>query len=78
MPNLAQLTQGASAQLSAFHGHPALAQRLLAMGLRPGQTLQRAQQAPLAGPIKIHSDLSVIALRTEDAAALELHPNGPS
>ncbi|MFQ3671869.1 MAG: FeoA family protein [Verrucomicrobiia bacterium] len=76
MPSLVHLPHGSSAPVQAFSGHPALAQRLLALGLHPGQTVQRGQQAPLAGPIQITCSGSVVALRVEDAQSLELGPHG--
>jgi len=77
MKSLDHLKSGQSGRLASVSGDPALAQRLMAMGLLPGQPLVRRQQAPLSGPIKIHSASSVIALRTKDAACVVVNTQCP-
>ncbi len=51
--------------------HPAF-QRLLAMGLLPGTTVQVVQVAPLGDPVEIEFNGMRLSLRKADASALEV------
>ena len=51
--------------------HPAF-QRLLAMGLLPGTSVQVVQVAPLGDPVEIEFNGMRLSLRKADAAAVEV------
>jgi Fe2+ transport system protein FeoA len=72
--SMLQLRSGTVGRLVMVDGEGPLAQRLLAMGFLPGQRVERREQAPLGGPLKVHGTTAVVALRPADAETLHVEP----
>jgi Fe2+ transport system protein FeoA len=73
MPTLDTLPRGACAEIRAVHGQ-ALRTRLLEMGLRPAVRVCVQARAPFGGALAVEVGDSVLALRPEEAAHIDIQP----
>lgn len=69
-PSLAHVPKGYSADLQSLGDDPILAQRLMALGIMPGQQVHVEQRIPLAGPMLCRYCHGKIGIRHKDAAKL--------
>lgn len=69
---LDEVRRGEARKLVGLGEDHGLAQRLMAMGFLPGQVVERREQAPFNGPLKVHGGGAVVGLRVEDAACLRV------
>jgi Fe2+ transport system protein FeoA len=67
MSTLDRLSPGQTAIISALDGEGARIQRLLEMGLLPGETVELIGRAPLGDPLAIYVRGSRLAVRKADA-----------
>lgn len=67
---LAQLPRGLAAKLQSLGDDPILAQRLMALGIMPGQQVHVEQRMPLAGPVLCSYCHGKIGIRYKDAAKM--------
>lgn len=73
--SLISLKPGARATITKFNGDDHdLATRLMEMGLTIGSQIEIAYEAPFGGAIAIRCRGSLIALRSTDAALIEVTP----
>jgi ferrous iron transport protein A len=68
MPRLDQLPQGQRASIEAVHGDDGIVQRLLEMGLLPGEEIEVIGFAPLGDPLEIRIRDYRLSLRRSEAA----------
>jgi Fe2+ transport system protein FeoA len=59
-------------EVTGFHGAAVLIERLHEIGLHKGCKLVVLGQAPLKGPLLVEFQTTVLALRDEESACLEI------
>ncbi len=70
---LADLRPGDFATITALHaGDEALHQRLLALGMLVGKTINVVRQAPFGGPLQVRVGSTDILLRLVDATKISI------
>ena len=69
---LADLAPGATATVSSLAADAGLRQRLEALGLRQGQSVQMLRRGWWAGPLHIRVGMTELMLRRRDAAKVAL------
>ncbi len=69
---LDKLPDGSSDVISAVHGQGMRRLRLLELGLAPGTRVTAVGRAPLGGPLRLLARGGCFALRSADAALIEL------
>jgi ferrous iron transport protein A len=72
MPTLDQLKVGETATVAAVQGAPALAQRLMEMGLFDGERVEMLGVAPLGDPLEIRVGDYRLSLRRVEAACVTI------
>ncbi|NJK93395.1 MAG: ferrous iron transport protein A [Blastochloris sp.] len=75
MDRLTSLAPGQCADLQDLGTDPVLAQRLLALGIMPGQQVMIEHKNPLKGPVLFRYSLGKVGLREKDAAQLGVQKN---
>lgn len=70
MLTLDQLRPGESAVVEAVGGEPAVAQRLLELGLLEGEPVELLTRAPLGDPLEIRLGPTRLSLRRREAACV--------
>lgn len=73
---LADLTPGGRGRVVAVDGPPALAQRLLEMGLTAGTDVEVVRFAPLGDPMEVRLWGYLLSLRRADARCVRLEGGG--
>ncbi len=71
---LADLKPGERARVASIAGQPALAQRLMEMGLTPGIEVTLVRLAPLGDPMELRVRGYALSLRREDARRVLVAP----
>ncbi len=69
---LADLPTGATATVHALAADAGLRQRLEALGLRPGQSVQVLRRGWWSGPLHVRVGMTELMLRRRDAARVSL------
>jgi len=69
---LADLPTGATATVQALAADAGLRQRLEALGLRPGQSVQVLRRGWWSGPLHVRVGMTEVMLRRRDAARVSL------
>ena len=69
---LVDLRPGASATITGLRADQGLIQRLEALGVRPGQTVQMLRRAWWAGPLHVRVGMTELMVRRRDAASVDL------
>ena len=69
---LADLPTGATATVKALAADAGLRQRLEALGLRPGQSVQVLRRGWCSGPLHVRVGMTELMLRRRDAARVSL------
>ena len=69
---LADLPTGATATVQALAADAGLRQRLEALGLRPGQSVQVLRRGWWSGPLHVRVGMTELMLRRGDAARVSL------
>ena len=69
---LADLPAGATATVQAVAADGGLRQRLEALGLRPGQSVQVLRRGWWSGPLHVRVGMTELMLRRRDAARVSL------
>jgi ferrous iron transport protein A len=65
---------GASARILRLRGDPDLRERLAELGLTPGQTVRVLRRAPLGDPMEVLVRGYRLAVRKDEAEAVEVEP----
>ncbi len=65
---------GVTVRIQSLRGHDQIVQRLRELGLHPGIEVEYVGQAPFAGPRILRVGATLIALRSEEAACVQLLP----
>lgn len=71
---LAELAVGARGRITRVEGAPAVAQRLLEMGLAPGTEVEVVRFAPLGDPMEVRLWGYLLSLRKGDARGISVEP----
>jgi Fe2+ transport system protein FeoA len=71
---LAELAVGARGRITRVEGSPAVAQRLLEMGLAPGTEVEVVRFAPLGDPMEVRLWGYLLSLRKGDARGISVEP----
>jgi Fe2+ transport system protein FeoA len=74
MPKLSSLTVGQRGRITLLDAQRPEEQRLLAFGFLPGTSVRLARVAPLGDPFEIEFQNQCVAIRREDASAIEIEP----
>lgn len=61
-------------QIEKVNGNSPWSDRLVDMGVRPGDQVDYLQRSPLKGPLVVLIGSSFMALREEEAACLQVRP----
>ena len=61
-------------RIVGFQGQLAVTQRLMAMGMLPGQAVEVVGVAPFGDPVTVQLDSSRVSLRRSEAATLQVEP----
>ncbi|MGD9627821.1 MAG: ferrous iron transport protein A [Pyrinomonadaceae bacterium] len=69
---LSELTAGRPASVVAVHGNGTVAKRLMEMGLVPGVSVRVVKSAPFGDPIEIRVRGYSLAVRKNEAEAIEV------
>ena len=69
---LAELTTGESGNVLSVRGENAITRRLMEMGVIPGVAVRMVKSAPFGDPIEIRVRGYSLALRRNEAEAIEL------
>jgi ferrous iron transport protein A len=69
---LAELASGESRTVLSVHGENVIARRLMEMGVVPGVAVRMVKSAPFGDPIEIRVRGYSLALRRNEAEAIEL------
>lgn len=69
---LPEIEIGKSAEVVAVHGNGTIAKRLMEMGLVPGVSVRVVKSAPFGDPIEIRLRGYSLALRINEAEAVEV------
>ena len=72
---LSELKRQQRARITGFTGRIALTQRLMAMGMLPGQDVEVVQVAPFGDPVTIQTDSGRVSLRRSEASVLQVEPS---
>ena len=75
---LDQLPSGCEGTILDCHGDDELAQRLMEMGLMPGERVERVGAAPLGDPIEYRLHGTRLCLRRSEAARIEIEADAGS
>lgn len=70
--NLANLEIGAEAKVLAVNGNNAITKRLMEMGVLPGVSIRVVKNAPFGDPIQIRVRGYNLAIRRNEAEAIEI------
>lgn len=70
---LTDLTIGQRGEISGFAIENVTTQRLLEMGLTPGETVEVIRFAPMGDPIEILVKGYLLSLRRDEAELIEIH-----
>ena len=70
--SLTSLKKGQKGQIKQVTGNGSIKQRLLKMGLVPGETVQIEKIAPLGSPIDVRIKGYHLSLRKEEANCVEV------
>jgi ferrous iron transport protein A len=71
---LHQAAIGSTARIRRLSGDPGLRERLAELGLTPGQTVRLLRRAPLGDPLELLIRGYRLAVRREEAEAVEVEP----
>ncbi len=63
---------GSSARIRRLTGDPALRERLVELGLAPGQSVRVLRRAPLGDPLEVQVRGYRLAVRGEEASGVEV------
>lgn len=69
---LANLEDGAVAEVKEVHGNNAISKRLMEMGIIPGVSIRVIKAAPFGDPIEIRVRGYNLAMRRNEAEAIEI------
>lgn len=69
---LPEVEMGSSADVVTVHGHGRVSKRLMEMGLVPGVNIRVVKSAPFGDPIEIRLRGYSLALRLNEAEAVEV------
>lgn len=69
---LTDLSPGATAVVASLTADPVLRQRLVALGLRPGQPVQMLRRGWWSGPLHVRVGMTELMVRRRDAACMAL------
>lgn len=69
---LANLEIGAVGKVKSVHGNDAISKRLMEMGIVPGVSIKVIKTAPLGDPIEIRVRGYNLAMRRNEAEAIEI------
>jgi ferrous iron transport protein A len=72
---LDSLKAGQTATITAVHSTDAERRRLLDLGILPGTKIENVMPSPLGDPVAYRVRNSVVALRREQAALIEIEEN---
>ncbi len=72
MTNLSEIPVGSSALVTNVSGDADLQQRILEMGILPGQQVTVLRTAPLGDPIEVEVMGYSLSLRKSEAAGIEV------
>ncbi|MEE9311682.1 MAG: ferrous iron transport protein A [Planctomycetota bacterium] len=72
MTNLSEISVGSSALVTNVSGDAVLQQRILEMGILPGQQVTVLRTAPLGDPIEVEVMGYSLSLRKSEAAYIEV------
>ncbi|NJL24015.1 MAG: ferrous iron transport protein A [Calothrix sp. SM1_5_4] len=72
--HLSSLKTGAHSVINCVGQDPVLSERLLCMGITPGQTIRVDNRQLFSGPLLVSSPVSSIGLRHADARHLQVTP----
>lgn len=72
MTNLSEISVGQSALVTNVSGDASLQQRILEMGILPGQQVTVIRTAPLGDPIEVEVMGYSLSLRKSEAAYIEV------
>ena len=67
---------GGTARIRRLCGDPAVRERLAELGLTPGQTVRMLRRAPLGDPLEVLVRGYRLAVRKDEAAAIEVESAG--
>lgn len=73
---LHELPDGGSARIRRLSGAPESRERLAELGLTPGQTVRLLRRAPLGDPLELLVRGYRLALRRDEAEAVEVEAAG--
>ena len=74
---LTELPFGTDARVLAVNGEGRVIRRLMEMGVIPGVTVRRIKTAPFGDPMEIRVRGYSLALRKNEADAVEVSDSGP-
>ena len=67
---------GTTSRIRRLSGDPAIRERLAELGLTPGQTVRMLRRAPLGDPLEVLVRGYRLAVRKDEAAAIEVESAG--
>jgi len=67
---------GSTSRIRSLSGDPAIRERLAELGLTPGQTVRMLRRAPLGDPLEVLVRGYRLAVRRDEAAAIEVESAG--
>jgi ferrous iron transport protein A len=67
---------GSDSRIRRLSGDPAIRERLAELGLTPGQTVRMLRRAPLGDPLEVLVRGYRLAVRKDEAAAIEVESAG--
>jgi len=73
---LHETPEGGSARILRLSGDPGVRERLAELGLTPGQTVRLLRRAPLGDPLEVLVRGYRLALRRDEAEAVEVEAAG--
>ena len=74
---LSSISQGARVKLQTLPAHPVLAQRLRAMGVRPGAEIEVVRRGKPGGILHLACGFLEFMLRHEHAREMTVRPSQP-
>ena len=75
---LSQAREGEQVRVKTMPSHPALRQRLTAMGIRPGVHLEVIRRGKPGGILHLAHGVLEFMLRHDHAAQMDVHPEAES
>ena len=69
---LADLPDGRPARVLAVTGEPLLRERLVELGITPGQVVEVASRAPLGDPLRVRLRRGSLAIRRDEAENVQV------